>query len=231
MRRGPSLTGKRRLRGYHAAMQLGRSKRSRKRPDAEARASRSWADLERAAAEQEEQDEAQEEVRSWVREIVVGLVAGAVVSVGTLVLQARIDDQRQAAAERVENLRFVRDRSVDLTLDPDGRPIRNAFQGIDLAGQNLSGLDLSGDNFLEAILTETDLSSTRFEGSNLARADLSDADLSDAVLAQAVLTGANLAGANLTGVVLTDVVLDGICHDGRTRWPENFEPPESTGIC
>lgn len=129
----------------------------------------------------------------WLfREIViVGLVSAAVVYATTAVDDRRAETDRTIAAEqnkraeRLENLRFVRERS-----NPDPNTLR-PFAGLDLEGAILTGLELPGADLAHANLLETDL----------ARANLTGAMFFNARLTRAWLVGANLTGADLGGAI------------------------------
>ena len=160
----------------------------------------------------------------------VALLIAALVLVG----QKWVDDSRadrdhaiaaeqNRQAQRLENLRFVRDRS-----SPDVQNQPRPFAGLDLAGMNLAGLYLIGADFSAADLEGANLSLTelaapapvpkpepapvpQFEP-GLDTPDASGAlgslglpfpigsptDFTGANLCSADLTGANLQGANLT---------------------------------
>jgi uncharacterized protein YjbI with pentapeptide repeats len=154
----------------------------------------------------------------WIRDIVVALLIALLVLVG----QKWVDDSRAVRdraiaadqnrqAQRLENLRFVRDRSSRGDQDQP-RP----FAGLDLADMNLAGLYLRGADFsaadLEgAKLNLTDLSAPAPEPKpgpgtpnapgpfgGLSFPSGSPTDFTGANLCSADLTGANLQGANLT---------------------------------
>ncbi|TFD11712.1 pentapeptide repeat-containing protein [Cryobacterium sp. TMT4-10] len=127
-------------------------------------------------------------VRDVVVALVVGIAAGVISGLLTTEAQRDIDDQRsdreRAAAEtlagqsyRLENLRFVRDRSSD---DARGRP----YNGLDLQGMELSGLSLTGADFRNA---------------NLNAAAFRDSDLRGADFAYSDIGGTDFFGAKLTG--------------------------------
>ena len=101
--------------------------------------------------------------------------------IGLLVLAAsnRAADQRSLSEQRLENLRFVRDRSVPEEID---RP----FVAIDLHSMNLSGLILVDADLLDADLSQAKLVGVQLDDASLASADLSSADL----------TGASLVGVS-----------------------------------
>lgn len=124
--------------------------------------------------------------RWWIRDGVLALVIGAALLGGQWIIddwrsnrEIRISAQLADAAERRENIRFIRDRSSNETI---ARP----FAGMDLRDQNFVGLQMLG-----ADLRSTDLTDARLE-----EADLSDARFSDAEIYATDFTGAKLTGAN-----------------------------------
>lgn len=133
----------------------------------------------------------------WRHDLVVGLISGALVAAASMLGQASLDDQRSSREERLENLRFVRERS---SKDARDRP----FRGLDLKGQNLSGLALAGAN-----LDQAELAQALLFGTNLSKATLLMANLKDSRMFGVDLSGANLIGANFTGAELYNADLTG----------------------
>lgn len=165
----------------------------------------------------------------WVGDIVIAALVAILVLVGQnyLTNATARDDQaisQEPRIQRLEDLRFVRDRSSE-AYQP--RP----FRQFDLAGQNLANLQLKGANLVAADLTEanlagTDLSSqgpikaapgvpavpgqaSFLQGVNLCHAVLTGAKLSYTYLANANLTGVDLSTTTLTGAVLNGADLSG----------------------
>ncbi|MGY5036023.1 pentapeptide repeat-containing protein [Streptomyces sp. 900116325] len=184
----------------------------------------------RRTARQNQPDgrEAEREPRWWIRDIViagiVALITGGMIAGTQVYIQSRLDTEAADRAERLENLRFVRERS---TADPyQPRP----FRGIDLTDQTVSGLYLPNADFHGAILVGADLSNTT----------LRDADLREADFADSKLYGVDLRGADLRMAKNLDsakheshmdeekgvFVMAGICWDKETQWPEGFTPPQ-----
>ncbi len=134
-------------------------------------------------------------------------------------LAFEIDDRREARAQRLENLRFVRTAVSQL----DRQRFR-AFADIDLAETSLTGLDLEEANLSSANLERANLSNTKLSAADLSGANLiaatvnaataqgtnfggarsRDANFSGALLTQANFSGATLTGATLSGTDLTD---------------------------
>jgi uncharacterized protein YjbI with pentapeptide repeats len=165
----------------------------------------------------------------------VGIVAGIVSGLIVAAQQSNVDDARAAreakAAEnvnaqsiRLENLRFVRDRSGPTRME---RP----FEDLDLTLMTMSGLALQGADFRYAELKDTyfadsdlrgaEFALAQFDDTNFKSADLSGATLDriggglnprigplegaqlvSASLVSARFEGYDLAGANLTGAIL-----------------------------
>lgn len=151
----------------------------------------------------------------WLRAIVVAVAIGLVL----FGLQLLTDSNREAVSTRLENLRFVRERSsanVDMA-----RP----FSSLDLQEQQMAGLSLPRAEFEWALLRGAnleyaDLTGAQFQSADLHRAalegvNLTDANLADADLSGADLTDAQLAGADFTEADLTGVDLSVICRFDR----------------
>lgn len=196
--------------------------------------------------------------RWWFRDVVMALIIGGFLAAGSVIGQKIVDDQRSErdmrstmAANRhnlqVENLRFVRDRSLET------REETRRFAQLDLAGQNLVGLPLAGSDFAVANLSDANLAESDLSRANLARTNLHDAilaradlrnayfgperlpdtgdrtgaDLTGADLDGADLTGADLSHANLEGAHLDGAILTNVYYNAETRWPKDFTPPKS----
>jgi uncharacterized protein YjbI with pentapeptide repeats len=91
--------------------------------------------------------------------------------------------------------------------------------GANLTGVYLIKANLKGANLKGANLTGVDLAGANLEGANLKEAHLEGANLKGASLEGVNLTYANLTGVDLTGVDLTRAVAN-----GRTVWPDDFDP-------
>lgn len=134
----------------------------------------------------------------FVQDVVIALMIGLLLAA----LQIWVEDNRSDRQERLENLRFVRDRSSSTQLD---RP----FSGIDLAEMNLSGLSLAAADFKGARLdgvrfTLAGLEGAHFEDASMRNADLREADLSRVNFGSTVADGANFTRAVLRGAQLVD---------------------------
>lgn len=103
------------------------------------------------------------------------------------------------------------------------------FAGADLRGVDLRGADLTGARFAGAELDDVDftgarLAGTDFSGASFTGGSLRDVDFADADLSGATLDDVDLGGANLSAAVLHGADVSGARYDGRTAWPEGFEP-------
>ncbi|AHK35339.1 pentapeptide repeat-containing protein [Rhodococcus opacus] len=171
---------------------------------------------------------------SFRDELRAGLVAGIIVAFASLAAQAFIDNgradrDRQIAheqnirAERLENVRFVRDRSTN------PGTARNEFAGFDLSAQNLFALSLDESNFSGAGLHEAILFSTSLNGALLIQADLSEAVLTNAQLVGANLYDADMKGADLRFADVSNAILGKNGFFGAdlrgTNFSDTFHPP------
>jgi uncharacterized protein YjbI with pentapeptide repeats len=104
----------------------------------------------------------------------------------------------------------------------DAQLLFGDLRHIEATGASFAGADLSGVNLSNACLSEAD-----FTDANMRDCGLRDADLTGATLRDTVLLRADLSGADLRGADLKGVTLDGV-RCVNTRWPDGFEPPEST---
>jgi uncharacterized protein YjbI with pentapeptide repeats len=128
-------------------------------------------------------------------------------------------------AERLENLRFVRERS---NKESSERPYTN----MDLVGQNLAKLNMANADLENANLSEAFMPGADLSGANLRTANLFGALLGGANLDEADFLGADLRGTNLENASLRGTSLGATCHDETTKWPKNFvAPPSEPGLC
>lgn len=166
-----------------------------------------------------------------MRDAVLALIVGLVVCGVQIFFDHRQTNRSLAAAqaqalraERLENLRFVRDRSVAGT---QGEPL--PFAGLDLEGQPLQGLYLEKANFADARMRGSALFGAHLRGSFFGRTDLRDADLDHADLRSAIFDVTDLRGADLSGADLEGAVFGPICWDSQTVWPA-IRPDESARL-
>ena len=108
---------------------------------------------------------------------------------------------------------------------------KTSFAYVSLAGAHLKRANMKDATFTNADLTGSKLMGARLDRTNLAGAQLNEAILLRASLVKADLSGANLDNAVLRNVDMTDAVLDGasmkeIEYDGRTSWPQGYDPDE-----
>jgi len=160
----------------------------------------------------------------WIRDGLVAFVVASVVSGVTLAYQSRLDDRRaehaqaladeqNRQAQRLENLRFVRDHS---STDPGET---RHFAGFDLQDQDMSGLQLRGADFERADLREADLSLADL--SSLIGEGGRAASVSDANLTEAWLYGANLRGLTARQTIFVDAQLgDADLTDAYLPWSD-----------
>ena len=120
-----------------------------------------------------------------------------------------------------------------------------------LAGASLRGVRIDVSNAHRVNLSDADLRDAHLKAVFLHRAKLTGADLRGATIAQSDLMQANLRGADLrgakcpntvfSGADLREAKLEGIHlgaegssgparYDGKTRWPEGFEPQSHGAI-
>lgn len=112
-------------------------------------------------------------------------------------LSRESDDRRQREDNRLENLRFVRERASTDALA--NRP----FAFLDLEGQYLGGLELANAEFPQARLSGATMSMSNLVGVDFVRAqfvgtDLRKSDLNGADFTNALLVGTDMVGANLS---------------------------------
>ncbi|WP_336711063.1 pentapeptide repeat-containing protein [Arthrobacter sp. USHLN218] len=191
-------------------------------------------------------------------DVIIGLVVGLATGGALFLLGNYAENSLADQQQRIENLRFVRERS---STDVDtNRP----FRGLDLQGQNLSGLDLPEAKMVSADLEKSDLRFIHLQRAQLHTADLRqanltssslfdtkfiDANLQDAQVMhsfaqEAEFTGADLNGTDFDGTALQaadfrgaknldKATLQGSCWDRTTKWPDGFQPPPSAdpGSC
>ena len=192
----------------------------------------------------------------WLADALIGLFVGTVAGIvsGLIVAaqQSSVDDARadresKAAAEstaqgiRLENLRFVRDRSgpvlterpfEDLDLDMltlSGLTLQGAdFRYASLKGTYFADSDLRGAEFALAIFDDTNFKAADLSGATLDRiggglnpriGPLEGAKLVNTSLVSARFKGFDLAGADLTGAILdyadlSDANLDKVTLSG-----------------
>lgn len=172
------------------------------------------------------------------RDLVVAMVAGAVLLVGAIVFDRQIADRQDALAvkqadraEVLENTRFVRQAAMSHS---DPKP----FSSMNLAAANLAGLplacedtkrkvgcaDLGKAEMRGADLSKTDLRGAILNETLLERADLSQARLQRASLVRATLNGAQFQLTQLQRADLTQARL------GPTELPDGWGTPSTDAV-
>lgn len=144
------------------------------------------------------------------REVATGFIAGSVLAFAFNSVSNDLDDDRAERAERLENLRFVR----ETVIATEDRPHLRRFRGIDLRGMAMTRLplgraDLVGADRAGAQLQAADLVGALLDRADLSGADLAFADISGADALRTDLSGANLYSANLSGAILLSADLSG----------------------
>jgi uncharacterized protein YjbI with pentapeptide repeats len=139
--------------------------------------------------------------------------------------RADTEAKRSAAvAQRLENLRFVRQYDANGRVGP--------FGSLDLEGQSLSGLRLEGSTFSIAKLRNASLVFASLQRANFTGADMRGADLTRANLDGALLCGATLADFSAVNEVrifgdearLAGASFVGAKYDRATQWPASGAP-------
>ena len=151
-----------------------------------------------------------------------GVLTGAAVTVGVLVLQQWLADSSADLVWRT---------SVETASDiPGFSPGHHSLQGLNLSGKQLEDADL-----YKADLTGVDLNDTDLRGAYFGKANLQGVKMVGANLATAELPGANLSGAQLQAVRFDDAYIwrstfaefkNGkwirAIASGSTCWPKGF---------
>ncbi|WP_412101189.1 pentapeptide repeat-containing protein [Corynebacterium aurimucosum] len=188
----------------------------------------------------------------WLRNVGVSLFVTALFAIA----QICFANTQADTAERLENLRYVRDRSqVTTPIDLSPQCLRTGefipipestttnssadnkdhftpelpFKGFDLKGQNLSGLWLNCANFSEANLEGADLSNTYLIGAKLSGANLRNANLRHSQLQLVRLENADLSGADLSGANLSGTPADLSILETATLY-ETTLPEDNLGL-
>lgn len=179
----------------------------------------------------------------WFRDGVLALLIGLMLLAGQAWLDSKrsarqlaLDEGRALRSERLENLRYVRERSTGADEDKN-------FAGLDLSGQDLQGLNLRGADFrgaglvdvdfsytdlTDADLTDADVRRVDFYGSDLTLADFTRARLEGAILHSAMLDRTDFSDAVVRGARFVDSTGRGPCYNSpdSVYWPaDNFEVP------
>jgi hypothetical protein len=168
-----------------------------------------------------EDDKKRERAQVWGA-LGAGLLTGAAVAVGVVMLQ---NWQTNSAADALWQA------SVETAADiPGFNPGNHSLRGMDLSGKELRDAELRGADLMGVQLRDTDLT-----GADLTGADLQGDVMYSAALYGAVLWNADLRGARLQGVQfasqqdgqfkiadLRNAKLAGAYADAQTCWPPGF---------
>tara|TARA_B100001175_G_C19488990_1_gene631522 strand:+ start:49 stop:297 length:249 start_codon:yes stop_codon:yes gene_type:complete len=75
-----------------------------------------------------------------------------------------------------------------------------------------------------------DFRSSICSGTSFRAANLTGAIFRGASLVSVDLSFADLGGVDMSDTLFENIKLEGARHDESTQWPENFEPPPSSGV-
>ena len=152
-----------------------------------------------------------------------GILTGAGVTVGVVVLQQWLTDQNAAAVWRA---------NVQTAASIPGLTAAYPLTGLVLSGKDLHDAYLQGAHLEGLEMRDTDLKGANLQGAHLQGADLVGADLSTAQLGGANLSGAKLQAANFGRASVEHVAsFAGAQADATTCWPAGFlELPIARGI-
>jgi hypothetical protein len=161
----------------------------------------------------------------WKEILLRDVVIAALIGLLLFGVSYWFEQQRASQAERLENLRFVR----DVATRESGRM---PFRGLNLEDMNLGGLSLAcqdepedrveGGCSMFADFTDADLSGADMSEMNLDGAVFTGADLQNADLGCSSVSHANFTGANMAGVKLEEVgySVGATGPDGGALFPE-----------
>jgi hypothetical protein len=151
-----------------------------------------------------------------LRDVGIAAILGLLLGLILYGVASWSDGVRANHAERLENLRFVRDVA---TRESGPMPFRN----LNLEDMNLNGLRLPCRDDPTAVKSscfyKADFTDAKLSGAEMRLMDLTGADFTNADLSSADLRGSDLSGAIMTGAEMDDVQLKGACESGTTIWP------------
>jgi hypothetical protein len=144
-----------------------------------------------------------------------GILTGAAVAVGVLVLQQWLAASSEDALWRA---------NVETAADiPGFNPGHHSMQGLDLSSKHLENADLRGKDLRGVQFRDTDLAKALLGHANLHGDVMWFANLKDAELPGADLSGAEIQGVNFEHAAIYSVKsLQGATANEYTCWPAGF---------
>jgi hypothetical protein len=192
------------------------------------------------------------DVRDLGSQVLGGAVVGVAVLLAERMVNARIEEEREARERAFEEVREREERLRQQEYErvESMREAERVARALLRKQKNSSGLDfteahlghfLGGLLLIDKVIRDADFSGATLSGSNFMEVDFSrtkfvETDLSAATFDSVNLDGADFQGADLTGADLggaynlsgTNFV--GAKYDSRTVWPEEFDPQSSEAI-
>jgi hypothetical protein len=143
-----------------------------------------------------------------------GVLIGAGVTVGVLVLQQWLADANAAAAWRA---------NVQTAASIPGLTPVHSLQGLVLSGKDLHDAELKRANLQRLHMRDTNLTGANLQGADLRHADLIGANLKTAELRNANLSGAHLEAARFDFASVEHARSFAGAHaNALTCWPDGF---------
>ncbi|MBD1321937.1 pentapeptide repeat-containing protein [Gordonia hankookensis] len=148
---------------------------------------------------------------------------------GQRVQADRLEGQRAEQAERLENLRFVRERAGGFGAKP--------FSYMDLQQMNLSGLQLPAADLTGANLSNAQMNNANITGGDLVKIVAKNASMDSVILAGAKLDGGALNSATLRWANLScptslpgDAFVEMKCNGTDARGPTSLDAADLTRV-
>lgn len=163
----------------------------------------------------------------WVRDVIVAVLIGLMLTLAQWTLDNRRsdrederEDQRALDTLQIENLRFVRERSGP-------SDIVRPFESLDLRGMNISGLDLGHADFTDALLSQSDMSGMVVLGGGFIEANLDGAKVASLKAKDGNFTGASIRdvrfwAADLRGARWQEALLEDVAFVETTLRAAEF---------